>query len=91
MTLAATVIGSVAALGLGLGVAAVATDGPGTEQAPGPNGDNTHGLCTAYFSGSGKGQEQKHQAPPFRALEEAAGGADHVAAWCAEHGSKPAG
>jgi hypothetical protein len=36
---------------------------------PGPNGRNNYGLCTAYFNGS----SNKHQAPPFQALEEAAG------------------
>lgn len=43
---------------------------------PGPNGNNNHGLCTAYFNGSEKGQEKKRQAGPFQALEEAAGDAD---------------
>src|ERR1051326_3118999 len=27
--------------------------------APGPNGNNTYGLCTAYFNGSDQGQAQK--------------------------------
>lgn len=41
--------------------------------APGPNGRNDYGLCTAYFAGSSTGQAAKHKAPPFQALEEAAG------------------
>ena len=36
---------------------------------PGPNGDNTYGLCTAYNSGSPTGQAHKHKAGPFAALE----------------------
>ena len=40
--------------------------------APGPNGHNDYGLCTAYFAGSENGQEHKHSAPPFAALEAAA-------------------
>jgi hypothetical protein len=39
---------------------------------PGPNGHNDYGLCKAYFAGSANGQEHKHAAPPFVALEEAA-------------------
>lgn len=39
---------------------------------PGPNGHNDFGLCRAYFSGSDNGQEKKHGAPPFAALEDAA-------------------
>ncbi len=34
---------------------------------PGPNGNNTFGLCTAYFAGSETGQEHKRKAPPFAA------------------------
>ncbi len=41
-------------------------------EPPGPNGNNDFGLCRAYFSGSDKGQEKKHGAPPFAALEDAA-------------------
>lgn len=42
------------------------------DAAPGPNGNNNRGLCTAYFNGSEQGRENKRQAPPFEALEEAA-------------------
>lgn len=59
---------------------------------PGPNGNNTFGLCTAYFSGSEKGQEKKRQAPPFQGLEAAAEAADQtVEEYCAEHGQHPGG
>jgi len=49
---------------------------------PGPNGHNDKGLCNAYFRGSDNGQAHKHSAPPFAALEDAAGGADNVKAYC---------
>ena len=47
--------------------------------APGPNDNNNHGLCTAYYAGSENGQANKRKAPPFVALEaaaDAAGDAD---------------
>lgn len=59
--------------------------------APGPNGSNNHGLCTAYYNGSPTGQDHKHKAGPFVALEQAAdqagngdgtASADEVAAFC---------
>ncbi len=57
---------------------------------PGPNGHNNFGLCTAYFAGSEKGQEMKHKAPPFAALEAAAAAANQsVEEWCAENGQQP--
>jgi hypothetical protein len=73
-----------AVLALAMGGATVATADPG------PNGHNTFGLCTAYFAGSDKGQEMKHKAPPFAALE-AAAAADHqtVEEYCAENGTHP--
>jgi hypothetical protein len=41
---------------------------------PGPNGNNDHGLCTAYFNGQknghGEGEDQSNQPPPFQGLEE---------------------
>ena len=60
---------------------------------PGPNGHNDYGLCKAYFAGSQTGQDHKHQAGPFQALEQAAdqasggnqdgtGTADEVASYC---------
>lgn len=59
---------------------------------PGPNDNNNFGLCTAYFAGSEKGQEKKHQAPPFQALEAAAEAADQtVEEWCTENAPHPGG
>lgn len=49
--------------------------------APGPNGNNDRGLCTAYFNGSDTGREKKSAAPPFVALVAAAGEAG-VEAFC---------
>jgi hypothetical protein len=57
---------------------------------PGPNDNNTFGLCTAYFAGSEKGQEMKRNAPPFQGLEAAAEAADQtVEEYCAENGQQP--
>jgi hypothetical protein len=47
--------------GLGAGV---------VHAAPGPNGHNDHGLCTAYFNGQKKGHEQGNSPGPFGALED---------------------
>lgn len=59
---------------------------------PGPNGHNTYGLCKAYFAGSENGQNHKHKAPPFAALEAAADAADQtVAEYCAANGTHPGG
>ena len=42
---------------------------------PGPNGNNDHGLCTAYFNGQkvghGHDEDQTNQPPPFQGLEDA--------------------
>jgi hypothetical protein len=38
---------------------------------PGPNGNNDHGLCTAYFNGQKKGHDKNGQPGPFIALQEA--------------------
>ena len=42
---------------------------------PGPNGNNNHGLCTAYFNGQKKGHGDEGP-PPFEALEDAADDSD---------------
>ena len=47
--------------GLGAGV---------VHAAPGPNGHNDHGLCTAYFNGQKKGHDKNGSPGPFAALEE---------------------
>ena len=74
----------VAAVVMALGGASIAVADPG------PNGHNTFGLCTAYFSGSEKGQEMKRKAPPFQGLEAAAEAADQsVEEYCAANGTHP--
>lgn len=81
-----TIAASAAALALTAGGMAVAVADPG------PNGKNDFGLCTAYFAGSEKGQEQKRKAPPFQGLEAAAEAEDMtVEEWCEEFGSDPGG
>lgn len=77
-------------------VAAVATVVGGgvalADPPPGPNGHNTYGLCKAYFAGSETGQQHKHKAPPFAALEAAASAANQtVEEYCAANGSTPGG
>jgi hypothetical protein len=62
--LIATAIATLVTTGAGIGI--------GQAKGPGPNGSNNHGLCTAYFNGSQNGQDHKHQAGPFQALEAAA-------------------
>jgi hypothetical protein len=42
------------------------------------------GLCTAYLAGQGGTKGGKYDAAAFEALERAAGGADKVAAFCAD-------
>lgn len=82
MSLAKLAVPAAAALVLG-GTSVALAD-------PGPNGNNTFGLCTAYSSGSEKGQEMKRQAPPFAALEAAAQAAGQsVDEYCAANGTHP--
>jgi hypothetical protein len=60
-------------LALGIAVLGLVGGTAGAAMAePGPNGNNNHGLCTAYFAGSENGRAHKHKAPPFAALEQAA-------------------
>jgi hypothetical protein len=40
--------------------------------APGPNGSNDKGLCTAYFNGQKKGHEEGNSPGPFGVLEDEA-------------------
>jgi hypothetical protein len=81
-----TIAASAAALALTAGGAAVAVADPG------PNDNNTFGLCTDYFAGSERGQEQKRKAPPFQGLEAAAAAAEQtVEEYCAENGQHPGG
>ena len=70
---------------LGLAVATTLGAGGVALADPGPNGHNDYGLCKAYFAGSENGQEHRHAAPPFVALEAAAEAADQtVAEYCAD-------
>jgi hypothetical protein len=39
---------------------------------PGPNGNNNHGLCTAYFNGQKNGHTEGEGPGPFGALEDGA-------------------
>ncbi|MDX1659350.1 MAG: hypothetical protein R3343_11060 [Nitriliruptorales bacterium] len=79
-----TMLAAVAMLG---GSAALATAHPGPH-----HGQNAFGLCTAYFAGSDQGQENKRQAPPFQALEQAAEDSDQtVEEWCEENAPHPSG
>lgn len=74
-------------LGGGVGVSAAE---PGPNDPPGGGHGNTYGLCTAYFSGSDKGQEKKRNGQAFKGLEAAAEAADQtVAEYCAANGQKP--
>lgn len=66
--------------------------------APGPNGSNHHGLCTAYFNGSETGRAHKRNAGPFTALETAASDDDDattptedVWVWCSDLENNPKG
>jgi hypothetical protein len=38
--------------------------------APGPNGNNDHGLCTAYFNGQKNGHTEGEGPGPFGVLED---------------------
>jgi hypothetical protein len=46
-----------------------------------------YGLCTAYFSGEGGENGNKHNAPPFEALESAPEEGDSVEDYC--QGTQP--
>lgn len=48
------------------------------EAAPGPNGNNDRGLCTAYFNGQKNGHDKHGDPGPFQALEDAAANSDGV-------------
>lgn len=81
-----------------LAVVALALGGATAGASPGPNGSNDYGLCNAYFRGSENGQDHKHNAGPFAALEEVADDGDDdtspsedVAAWCEDNAPHPGG
>ena len=73
-------------------------DKPG-EHAVGPDasGAAKKGLCRAWFAGQGDEHGKRADSTAFQALVAAAGGADHVAAYCQQdadtattHGRRPA-
>jgi hypothetical protein len=67
-------VAAIALVGAGAGVARATVD---------PTGPAKYGLCKAYFAGSQTGQDHKHNAPPFQALEQAASNANQsVADYC---------
>lgn len=88
----ATTGADAAAHGLGkaatanLGESAQAGPGEGQGQAPaaGPDatGDARAGLCRAWQAGQGADHGRRMDSVAFQALVEAAGGADHIAAYC---------
>ena len=59
---------------LAAAIAVLTLAGIGAAQAaPGPNGNNDRGLCTAYFNGQKNGQgpgEDTDDPPPFQGLED---------------------
>ena len=64
----------------------------GAQAEPGPNGNNHHGLCTAYFNGQKKGHDKHGSPPPFAALEAAAEEAEmSVFEWCSSSENNPKG
>jgi hypothetical protein len=42
----------------------------GAQAEPGPNGENDHGLCTAFFNGQKNGHDKNGNPGPFAALVE---------------------
>jgi hypothetical protein len=79
--------------------AAGGSAGKSSDHATGPDasGAARRGLCQAWLAGQGAANGRRADAPPFRALAAAAGGADQVAAYCqaeaaisAAHGQRPA-
>jgi hypothetical protein len=91
-TAAATTGADAAARGLGKAadadLAGSANAGPGEGQgrasAAGPDASGTAraGLCRAWQAGQGADNGSRMDAVAFQALVEAAGGADHIAAYC---------
>ena len=81
--------------------AAINSSGPDTSSdhvaGPDASGAAKHGLCQAWNAGQGDDNGRRADAPAFRALAVAAGGADQIAAYCqddlgaaATHGGRPA-
>jgi hypothetical protein len=77
-------LGRAAAANLGGAADAGSADGQGRASAVGPDATGTArvGLCRAWQAGPGAHHGRRMDAVAFRALAEAAGGADHIAAYC---------
>jgi hypothetical protein len=77
-------LGRAAAANLGGAADAGSADGQGRASAVGPDATGTAraGLCRAWQAGQGGEHGRRMDAVAFRALAEAAGGADHIAAYC---------
>jgi hypothetical protein len=77
-------LGDAAAASTGGSARAGATDGQGRESAVGPDatGAARAGLCRAWQAGKGADHGRRVDSVAFRALVDAAGGADKVAAYC---------
>jgi hypothetical protein len=77
-------LGNAAATNTGGSARAGATDGQGRESAVGPDATAAAhaGLCRAWQAGKGGDHGRRADAVAFRALVDAAGGADKVAAYC---------
>jgi hypothetical protein len=77
-------LGDAAAANTGGSARAGATDGQGRESAVGPDatGAARAGLCRAWQAGKGADHGRRVDSVAFRALVDAAGGADKVAAYC---------
>jgi hypothetical protein len=77
-------LGRAAAANLGGAADAGSADGQGRASAVGPDATGTArvGLCRAWQAGPGAHHGRRMDAVAFQALAEAAGGADHIAAYC---------
>lgn len=65
-------------------------NGNGNGGGPGPFGPNNFGLCTAWAaSENGRENGKAGDAPPFKALYEAADG--EVEEWCRDNAPHPSG
>ena len=77
-------LGKAAAANLGGSANAGSAEGQGRAEAVGPDatGAARVGLCRAWQAGQGADHGSRMDAVAFRALAEAAGGADNIAAYC---------
>jgi hypothetical protein len=75
-------LGKAAAANLGGAADAGSAEGRASAAGPDASGAARAGLCRAWQAGQGADHGQKADAVAFQALAEAAGGADHIAAYC---------